>query len=136
MVILVDRSYSMGYGDRWPRALAAARGAVDEAERRRSRVDRLLRIGADVALRSTSDKGRLQSALAGAQLSAGATHYGPALKLAGSILSESALPRREVVLITDFQRGGWRGADGVRLPDGAELTPVADRRCGDGESSR
>ncbi len=51
--------------------------------------------------------------------------YGPALKLAGSILSESALPRREVVLITDFQRGGWQGGDGVRLPDGAVLTPVA-----------
>ena len=29
VVILVDRSYSMGYGDRWTRALAAARGAVD-----------------------------------------------------------------------------------------------------------
>ena len=81
--------------------------------------------GTDVALRSTSDKGRLQSALASAQLSAGATHYGPVLKLAGSILAESTLPRREVVLVTDFQRGGWRGADGVRLPDGAVLTPEA-----------
>ena len=50
------------------------------------------------------------------------------MKLAGSILSESALPRREAILITDFQRIGWQGAEGVRLPDGAELTtvPVAD----------
>ncbi len=125
VVILVDRSYSMGYADRWNRALAAARGAVDGL----NAVDRasIVFFGStpDVALRSTSDKGRLQSALAGAQLSAGATHYGPVLKLAGSILGESTLPRREVVLITDFQRGGWRGADGVRLPDGAQLTPVA-----------
>src|SRR5688572_17363419 len=29
IVILVDRSYSMGYGDRWARALAAGRSVVD-----------------------------------------------------------------------------------------------------------
>ena len=50
------------------------------------------------------------------------------MKLAGSILSESAMPRREAVLITDFQRTGWQGGEGVRLPDGAVLTavPIAD----------
>jgi hypothetical protein len=125
IVLLVDRSYSMAYGDRWTRALNAARSAVDEM----SPVDRasLVFFGsvADVALRSTSDKGRLYSALASADLSSGGTHYGPVLKLAGSILSESTLPRREVILVTDFQRVGWRGADGVRLPDGTVLTPMA-----------
>ena len=29
VVILVDRSYSMGYGDRWSRAIAAARSAIE-----------------------------------------------------------------------------------------------------------
>jgi Mg-chelatase subunit ChlD len=123
VVILVDRSYSMGYGDRWARAIGAARKAVDGL----TPADRASIVffgsATDVALRSTSDKGRLQSALASAQLSAGATHFGPVLKLAGSILAESNLPRREVVLVSDFQRGGWRGADGVRLPDGAALKP-------------
>ena len=57
---------------------------------------------------------------------AAATRYAPALKVAGSILAESPLPRREVVLISDFQRGGWRGEEGARLPQGATLTPVAD----------
>jgi uncharacterized membrane protein len=76
-------------------------------------------------VRSTSDKGRLHSALLAGKLSSGATHYGVVLKLASSILSESQLPRREAILVTDFQRNGWRGADGVRLPDGATLTPVA-----------
>ncbi len=28
------------------------------------------------------------------------------------------------MLITDFQRGGWQGGEGVQLPDGAVLTPV------------
>jgi len=124
VVILVDRSYSMGYGDRWTRALAGARRAVEglAAADRASIV--FFAAAPDVALRSTSDKGRLQAALAAGQLSSDATHYGPALKLAGSILAESTLPRREVILVTDFQRGGWRGAEGVRLPDGATLTPV------------
>jgi hypothetical protein len=132
LVLLIDRSYSMGYADRWDRALAAAREAVSgmTAGDRASIV--FFGVGTDVALRSTSDKGRLSAALAAATLSSGGTHYGAALKLAGSILAESTLPRREVVLVTDFQRGGWRGADGVRLPDGAVLTPVS---IGEGDTS-
>ena len=132
IVVLVDRSYSMGYADRWNRALAAAREAVNgmTAGDRTSIV--FFGLGTDVALRSTSDQGRLNAALAAASLSSGGTHYGAALKLAGSILAESTLPRREVVLVTDFQRGGWRGADGVRLPDGAVLTPVS---IGDDETA-
>ena len=124
VVILVDRSYSMGYGDRWQRALGAARDVVNglSASDRGSVV--FFASGPEVALRSTADKGRLLAALATVEPSPAATHYGPALKLAGSILSESALPRREVVLVTDFQRAGWQGAEGLRLPDGAALTPV------------
>ena len=40
------------------------------------------------------------------------------------------MPRREAILISDFQRGGWQGGEGVRLPDGAVLTPVVDHRHG------
>ena len=123
VVVLVDRSYSMGYGDRWTRAMGEAQAAVDAL----APGDRasIVFFGAvtDVALRSTADKARLKAALEGAAVSAGATQFGPGLKLAGSILAESSLPRREVVMVSDFQRGGWRGADGVRLPDGAVLTP-------------
>ena len=124
VVILLDRSYSMGYGDRWNRGVAAARSAIESL----SGSDRASLVffasAPDVALRSTADKGRLLAALSSAQLSSGATHYGAVLKLAGSVLAESSLPRREVILVSDFQRGGWRGADGVRLPDGATLTTV------------
>ena len=124
VVVLVDRSYSMGYGDRWQRALSAARDTVNKlgASDRGSIV--FFSGGADVAVRSTADKGRLLGALTGVEPSAGATHYGPALKLAGSILSESALPRKDTVMVSDFQRAGWQGAEGLRLPDGATLTPV------------
>lgn len=125
VVILLDRSYSMGYGGKWAQAIAAAQSAINglNASDRGSIV--LFSSNTEVALRSAADKGRLQAAIAGVQPAAGATKYGPALKLAGSILSESALPRREAILITDFQRGGWQGGEGVKLPEGAVLTPVA-----------
>ena len=132
LVLLIDKSYSMGYGDRWTRALASARSAIDAMTAADRATIVFFGAGTDVVLRSTSDRGRLNAALASGQLSSGATHFGPALKLAGSILAESSLPRREVVLVSDFQRGGWRGADGVRLPDGATLTPVV---IGDAETA-
>jgi hypothetical protein len=125
VVLLLDRSYSLGYGDRWQRALTAAGATIDGLNAGDRATVAWFDTGAEVALRSTSDKGLLGAALDGAQVSAAATRFGPALKLAGSILSESALPNKEVVLISDFQRLGWLGAEGVRLPDGTKVTPVS-----------
>src|SRR4051812_29485916 len=126
-VILVDTSYSMDYGDRWGRAKSAAADAI----RGLGPADRASLVffssGAEVAVRSAADRGRLQSALAAAAVGPGATRYAPALKLAGSLLSESALPRREIVLISDFQRRGWEqtpGRDDVKLPERTTLTSV------------
>ena len=133
VVILVDRSYSMGYGDRWARALAAARDAIERAQRRRSRVARVLLVGAEVALRSTADKGRLQAALAPRSFGAGATRYGPALKLAGSILSASRRCRAARSCSSPtFSAAAGSGADDVRLPEARSLTPVA---IGDAETA-
>ncbi len=127
VIILVDNSYSMEYGGRWARAQEAARDAINglSAGDRASLV--LFSSGAEVAVRSTSDRGRLTSALAAAAAGPGATRFAPALKLAGSLLSESPLPRREVILISDFQRRGWEqtpGRDDVRLPEKTVVTPV------------
>jgi hypothetical protein len=129
VVVLIDRSYSMGYGDRWQRAVAAARDAVDKIGPGDRASVVFFSSSAEVALRSTSDRTRLAAAISTARTSAGATKFGPALKLAGSILSESPLPRREVVLISDLQRSGWQGGEGVRLPDGSVVTavPISDR---------
>ena len=38
VVVLLDNSYSMGFGDHWNRAMAAARAEFDEAQRVRSRL--------------------------------------------------------------------------------------------------
>lgn len=128
VVILLDRSYSMGFGDRWDRARAAARDAIGTLGQpdRASLV--LFGRGADLVVRATGEGGKLRAGVDTAHLSADVTRYPPALKLAQTILKESQLPRREVVLISDFQKAGWERTDDLRLPDGMSLTPV---RIGD-----
>ena len=126
VVVLLDQSYSIGYEDRWERAQAAAVEAINGL----GPADRgsvvLFSLGAEIALRSSAggERERLVSAVEAAEPTAGATRFGPALKVAGSILADSPLPRREVILVSDFQRGGWRGEEGASLPDGATLTAV------------
>ncbi len=125
VIVLLDRSYSMGYGDRWTRAQAAARQAIDGlgASDRASLV--LFGTGSEVVLQSIDDRARLLAAIAAATPGAEATRYGPALKVAGTIAAESTRPRREVVLITDFQKNGWAPTDDQRLPAGTTFSPVS-----------
>jgi hypothetical protein len=127
VVVLLDQSYSITYGDHWDRARAAAQNVINTLgpDDRASVV--FFSSGAEIALRSAApgERQRLAAAIAAAKPGAGATRYAPALKVAGSILADTSLPRREVVLISDFQRGGWRGEEGARLPEGTTVTPVA-----------
>jgi len=124
VVVLLDRSYSMGSGERWDRAVEASRrvfetlGPLDRASLA------VFARNADVLVRSTSDRGRLLAALDTVRVSDESTSYGPGLKLAESILEETDLPARELVLVGDFQRTGWAGDEGVRLPPGTIVTPV------------
>jgi hypothetical protein len=128
VVILVDRSYSMGYGDRWQRTQAEARKAVDAlgAGDRASLV--FFARGAEVEARSTDDRARLRLAIDRATIGDGSTRYGPALKVAQSILEQSTRPQREAILISDFQKAGWEGPQDVRFPLGANLraVPITD----------
>src|SRR2546425_6061872 len=66
----------------------------------------------------------LRAAIDSARLSSQGTRYGPALKLARKLLEPSPLPRRETVLITDFQKLGWNPDETSRLPEGTALTRV------------
>src|ERR1700719_4377121 len=118
IVILLDRSASMGYGDHWARATDAARAAVRGmgADDRATLV--LFDKNAEENMRATSDRVRLEGAVNAAKVGSGATRYGPALKLAESILTRSPLKRRETVLISDFQRAGWSGSEEVHFPEG------------------
>ena len=113
VVILLDQSASMGYGDHWQRARDAARDAVGSLGTGDRATLVLFGRNAEENMRATSDRGRLEARSTPRSVTSGATRYGPALKLAESILSRSTLPRREAILISDFQKSGWTGAEDV-----------------------
>src|SRR6185503_17690484 len=124
VVILLDRSASMAYGGRWDKAKAAAHkvigglGASDRAT--------LVLFASDAAVASDpmATPDRVNASINAAKLGAEATRYGPALKLASKIVGASTLPRREVVLISDYQKIGWANHNEVTFPKGTVVTPI------------
>jgi hypothetical protein len=125
VVILLDQSASMGYGDRWQRARDQASKVISSIGPADKATLVLFSRNAEENMRATNDRGRLEAALRAATLTASATRYGPALKLAESILGRSNLQRKEAVLISDFQKTGWTGSEDVHFPEGMGLTPVS-----------
>ena len=123
-VVLLDRSYSMGYGDRWKRAQDAAKAAIGDL----SPADRatlvLFANDASAATPPTASHADFERAVGATSLSAEATRYAPALKLASQIFTGTNLPRRETVIISDFQNVAWNHRDDVRLPQGVVSTTV------------
>jgi len=124
VVILLDHSASMGYGDHWQRAQDAARAAVRGLGAGDRATLVLFAKNAEESMRATPDKVRLESAISTAKVTAGATRYGPAIKLGESILARSPVTRREAILISDFQKSGWSGSEEARFPEGMTLTTV------------
>jgi len=124
VVVLLDRSASMGYGDRWPRAVSAARAALRSLgpEDRATLV--LFDQAPEVTVPTTGDRIRVEGALAAARPGGAVTRLAPAVQLAADLLEQSTLPARSVVLISDFQRTAWDGAAEMRLPPGTTLEPV------------
>jgi hypothetical protein len=124
VVILLDRSSSMGYANRWQLARDEARKVVSGL----SGTDRatlvLFAHDAAVASEPMATPASLNAAINAAKLSAEATRYAPALKLASQIVGASSLPRREVVVISDYQKVGWANHNEVTFPQGTKITPV------------
>src|SRR5689334_21666159 len=125
IVIMLDQSASMGYDDHFRRAQDAARAVVRGmgADDRATLV--LFARNAEENMRATSDRGRLEAAIGAAKVTSGATRYGPAVKLAESILARSPVTRRDAVLISDFQKSGWTGSEEARFPEGMTLSTVS-----------
>ncbi|MGQ0538688.1 MAG: VWA domain-containing protein, partial [Gemmatimonadaceae bacterium] len=124
VAILLDRSASMGYAERWQRA----RAAVERTLRTLGAEDRVALIAFDtraVALTALAgDRNGVRQALAAERPSARSTRYAPALQLAKRLLDEGGRARAEVVLVSDFQRSGWDLRDGPVLNAEQRLTPV------------
>jgi hypothetical protein len=124
VVVLLDRSYSMANGGRWARALNAARGVASQlgAQDRMSVVT--FATSAAQIVPPTRDAGVVQAALATARPGSEPTRYASGLRVAAQLLSASDLPRKEVVLISDFHRTGWSPNDDVPMPHGTNVRTV------------
>jgi hypothetical protein len=124
VVILLDRSYSMEYGDRWKRATSAAKDVVKGLGSSDRATVVYFAGTATMASPLTSEQSSLLKAIDTAQPTAGVTRYDAAFQLAKRILGDTAQSNREVVLISDYQRSGLGERELPRLPEGTTLRQI------------
>ncbi len=124
LVIMLDRSFSMAYGDRWERSLGAARELISGLGPE-DRATLIIFSDRATALRPPGrDPTSLGTLLSRVAPSHGATRFGAPIELAAQVLGESELLRREAVMISDLQRVGWDEEMDVKLPPGTRLRIV------------
>src|SRR3954469_2094975 len=121
VVILIDRSYSMGYGGRWDAALEKAPEVVPPINPQDRATIVFFANEPAAATEPTADRTRLDNAIKTAKLSSEGTRYAPAIKLATEIASGSNLPRKDVILISDFQKAGWAKREELAMPPDVTL---------------
>ena len=118
VVLVVDRSWSMAESGRWERAMDEAQDALGGLVSP-DRASLVLFDGVGrVVVEPTLDPGRVRTALDTVQPGWGGTQIGAGLQAASGILQASDRSRREVVLISDFQRRGWEDGPRDPLPEG------------------
>jgi hypothetical protein len=124
VVILLDNSHSMSYGDRWERATREARRVIAglTPSDRASLV--VFSDAAQLAVRSTPEPSVLIGTLDVITPTRRGTRYAPAVGIAQQLLSETDQAAREVVLITDYQKAGWDAEQAAQLPEGTNLIGI------------
>jgi len=124
VVLLLDRSMSMGHTAVWPAALDSARRIIASLSTR----DRVGVVffddAAEVAQRLTDDKGAATAVLASAHPVSRGTKFAPALRAARQLLLDAPYAAAEIVLISDLQRAGTSGVAGLDLPTGVTVRSV------------
>src|SRR5262245_10020704 len=107
VVLMLDNSYSMRYGTNFDKLKAEARSRIDAL----GASDRMVLIAfnenATVLAQPTSDKNALKAAVDTLEPSFQATKYYEAFVLADRILGDFGGDRKELVVISDFQKNGW-----------------------------
>jgi hypothetical protein len=125
VVLLVDRSLSMGHADVPAAALDSARAVVDGLRPG----DRVAIVWFDetseVAQPWTEDLAAARAALAELPVAARGTRYAAALRTARQLLADAEGGRPELVLVSDLQRSGTAGLAGLELPAGLPLRSIA-----------
>lgn len=124
VVILLDRSLSMGYAGVWPRALDSARAVIDRLEGK----DRVALVAyddaAEVMQRLTEDRAAVRGVLAAVQPMRRGTRLAPALRSARQLLLDAPFAAAEVIVISDLQRASAAGIAGVEFPSGVQVRGI------------
>ena len=127
VVLLLDRSLSMGHRDVWHVAIDSARHVISSL----GTDDRIALVlfddEADVVQPFTTEKSAALAALAKAKPTPRGTRYAAALRVARQLVLRAGDATGEVVIITDLQRSGVSGVAGLDLPEGLQLRTIGVR---------
>ena len=124
MIVLLDRSMSMGHGHAWPNAIDSVKGTISSL----GAADRVALVlfddEADVVQAFTTDKSITLAALAREKPSQRGTRYAAALRAARQLAVAVADATPEIVMVTDLQRSGVSGVAGLDLPKGLTVRTI------------
>jgi hypothetical protein len=125
VVVLLDRSLSMGYDGVWPRALDSAKAVIG----RLGTGDRVAVVAyddaAEVLQRLTPDQGAAQGSLVRLTPQRRGTRLAPALRVARQLLLDAPFAAAEIVVISDLQRASAQGIASVELPAGVTVRGIS-----------
>jgi hypothetical protein len=107
IVMMLDSSYSMQYGDNFQKLKTEAQKRID-AMRATDRMEIVaFNENGTLLSRPTADKNALKAVVDALQPSSFGTRYYEAFTLADRALSEFGSDPKQLIVITDFQRNGW-----------------------------
>src|SRR5438034_9554444 len=107
VVLMLDNSYSMRYGNNFDRLKAEAQKRIDSMRASDRMAIIAFNENATLLARPTSDKNALKAIVDTLEPSFSGTRYYEAFTLADRALSEFAGDQKQLVVISDFQRNGW-----------------------------
>src|SRR5438552_12688678 len=107
VVMMLDTSYSMRYGNNFDKLKAEAQKRIDAMRA----TDRMAIVAfndnASLLSRPTSDKNALKAVVDALEPSFSGTRYYEAFTLADRALGEFGGDQKQLIVISDFQRNGW-----------------------------
>jgi hypothetical protein len=125
VVVLLDRSLSMGHRDVWPAAVDSARRIITALGANDRVALVLFDDEADIVQPFTRDHRAALAALAKARPGPRGTRFAAALRAARQLIVATHDANGEVTIITDLQRSGVGGVAGLDLPRGLTVHAVA-----------
>src|SRR5256712_14062730 len=107
VVLMLDNSYSMRYGNNFDRLKAEAQKRIDSMRASDRMAIIAFNENATLLARPTSDKNALKAIVDTLEPSFSGTRYYEAFTLADRALSEFSGDQKQLIVISDFQRNGW-----------------------------